>query len=327
MVTPSIIAEGPLIQEIWRANPWVSTKGMLVGINAGLGAGRFPFRNADNYWRWVALCEQSQLDSIWHSDRILSEHPFVESMSMMAALAGATRRIKFGMNSAVLSFRDPVMLAKQCATIDYISNGRLLPSFGIGGPRVPEFASGAFDGSARGKRANEALEVMSRLWSEDQVDYEGEFFKLSNASINPKPVQKHFPVWIGGNSAAAQMRTAKYGTGWLGGLSSVDTVAATVSGIKDALQVTGRHIADDHYGATIVFRFAEPAEKAKVFVPKVFEALSVVGDAHNILSLMNQYTAVGISKFVAIPLADNDEDMILQSQLFIDELLPVLGSL
>lgn len=297
-----------------------------MGINAGLGAGRFPFRDVDNYWRWVDLCEQSPLDSIWHSDRILSENVFVESMSMMAALAGATKRIKFGMNSAVLSFRDPVMLAKQCATIDYISNGRLLPSFGIGGPGVPEFVSGAFDGSARGKRANEALEVMSRLWCEDQVNYDGEFFKLSAASVNPKPVQKHFPVWIGGNSAAAQMRTAKYGTGWLGGLSSVVEVAETVSGIKKALEVTGRHIADDHYGATIVFRFAEPSEKAKVSVPKALKALSVIGDTHDILNLMNQYTAVGISKFVAIPLADNDEDMIQQSRLFIDELLPRLAS-
>lgn len=115
------------------------------------------------------------------------------------------------------------------------------------------------------------------------------------------------------------------GTGWLGGLSSVDAVAATVSGIKKALEVTGRHIADDHYGATIVFRLAEPADKAQVSVPNAFKALSVVGDADDILSLMNQYTAVGISKFVAIPLADNDEDMLQQSQLFIDELLPALA--
>ncbi len=296
-----------------------------MGINAGLGAGRFPFRNVDNYWRWVALCEQSQLDSLWHSDRILSESAFVECMSMMAALAGATKRIKFGMNSTVLSFRDPIMLAKQCATIDYISNGRLLPSFGIGGPEAAEFASGAYDRSARGKRANEALEVMSKLWSENHVDYEGEFFKFKDVSINPKPAQKRFPVWIGGNSAAAQMRTATFGTGWLGGLSSVDAVAATVNGIKEALKITGRQIADDHYGATFVFRFAEPAEKATVSVPKVFKALSVVGDASDIFQLMDQYIAVGISKFVAIPLADNDEDMLQQSSLFIDELLPLLA--
>ncbi|MFK7733298.1 MAG: LLM class flavin-dependent oxidoreductase [Pseudomonadales bacterium] len=297
-----------------------------MGISAGLGAGRFPFHSVDNYWRWVELCEKSTLDSLWHSDRILSEGAFTECMSMMAALAGATKRIKFGMNSTVLSFRDPVMLAKQCATIDYLSQGRLLPSFGIGGPDVPEFVSGAFQGSARGKRANEALEVMTRLWSEDHVHYDGEFFKLINASINPKPVQKHFPVWIGGNSRAAQMRTAKYGTGWLGGLSSVDAVAATVSGIKEALKITGRHIADDHYGATFVFRFAEPNEKTAVSVPKVFKALSVVGDANDIVSLIDQYIAVGVSKFVAIPLVENDDDMIRQSNLFINELLPLLAA-
>ena len=101
-------------------------------IAVGLGVMDFPFSSADAYWRWVAMCEDGGVDSVWQTDRLVSEKPFLECMSAMAALAGATKRLKFGMNVVSLGLRDPLLLAKQCATIDMLSNGRLLPGFGIG---------------------------------------------------------------------------------------------------------------------------------------------------------------------------------------------------
>jgi len=280
----------------------------------------------DNYWRWVELCEHSSLDSIWHSDRVVSRGDFMESITMMAALAGATKRIKFGMNSVVLSFRDPVMLAKQCATIDSISGGRLLPSFGIGADTAPEFEAAGFSTATRGKRANEALEVMTRLWSEDDVSFAGEFFTLKNASINPKPAQKNFPVWIGGTSEAAQRRTAKYGTGWISGVQSPERVGQVITGIKQCLLDTGRHIDDDHYGATMAYRFASGDDVKAVVVPESLKPLAAVGSAQDIKALMDRFVEAGASKFVAIPLARNDEDMLEQSELFIQHVLPLLHS-
>ena len=110
-----------------------------MSINAGTGILEFPFSSAKGYWEWVELCEQGGVDSIWISDRVISKEPVLECMSAMAALAGATRRIKFGMNVASVGLRDPLLLAKQCATIDFLSNGRLLPAFGVGSPRAPEW--------------------------------------------------------------------------------------------------------------------------------------------------------------------------------------------
>ena len=78
---------------------------------------------ADAYWRWVAMCEDGGVDSVWQTDRLVSEKPFLERMSAMAALAGATKRLKFGMNVVSVGLRDPLLLAKQCATIDMLSNG------------------------------------------------------------------------------------------------------------------------------------------------------------------------------------------------------------
>src|SRR5438477_496419 len=98
------------------------------------------------------------VDSIWQTDRIVSRQPFLESMTTMAALAGRTRRMRFGMNVVSLAFRDPVLLAKQCATIDVLSDGRLLPAFGIGSPLAPEWEALGTETKTRGRKSDECLE-------------------------------------------------------------------------------------------------------------------------------------------------------------------------
>ena len=92
---------------------------MTVGI--GVGLSRFPFAGAQGYWEWVQMCEESAVDSIWQTDRLVSAEPMLECLAAMAALAGATRRIRFGMNVASIALRDPLVTAKQCATIDFLS--------------------------------------------------------------------------------------------------------------------------------------------------------------------------------------------------------------
>jgi len=123
----------------------------------------FPFSGAAAYWRWVDLCEAGGVDSIWQTDRLVSPTPFLECMSVMAALAGRTRRIKFGVNVLSLAMRDAVLVARQCATIDFLSNGRLLPAFGIGSPLGPEWTTLNLDPKTRGRKTDEGLEVIRRL--------------------------------------------------------------------------------------------------------------------------------------------------------------------
>ena len=110
-----------------------------MSVAIGLGLMEFPFSGAGDYWRWVDLCEAGGVDSLWQTDRLVSQQPILECMAIMAALAGRTRRLNFGVNVVSLALRDPVLLAKQCATIDVLSEGRLLPAFGIGSPLGPEW--------------------------------------------------------------------------------------------------------------------------------------------------------------------------------------------
>lgn len=165
-----------------------------MSIAIGLGLMEFPFADAGGYWRWVDLCEAGGIDSLWQTDRLVCRQPILECMTTMAALAGHTRRIKFGMNVVSLDFRDPVLLARQCTTIDVLSDGRLLPGFGIGSPLAPEWQALGGDTAGRGARTDEALNVLTRLWHEETVDFEGRFFHLRGVSIAPRPAAGRFAV-------------------------------------------------------------------------------------------------------------------------------------
>ena len=183
-------------------------------VAVGVGLMEFPFSSAAAYWRWIDMCEAGGIDSMWQTDRLISREPILECMTALAAMAGRTRRLKFGMNVVSLALRDPVLVAKQCATIDVLSEGRLLPAFGIGSPMAPEWKALGLDTRSRGAKTDEGLEIIARLWREEKVDFQGTHYKLSGASISPKPVQPDLPMWIGGGSEAAIKRTARYGTGW-----------------------------------------------------------------------------------------------------------------
>ena len=164
-----------------------------MGVAVGLGIFEFPFSNATAFWRWVDLCEAGGVDSIWQSDRISGRQPVLECMSLMAALAGGTRRLKFGMFVASVGLRDPLLLAKQCATIDVLSDGRMLPAFGVGNPRSDDWRATATETKGAGRRADEALDIIAALWRGELVNFDGEFHQYREASISPLPVQKRFP--------------------------------------------------------------------------------------------------------------------------------------
>ncbi len=301
---------------------------MTIGI--GMGISRFPFDDASGYWSWVEQCETGRINSIWQTDRLISKEPMLECFSAMAAIAGATKRIRFGMNVASIALRDPVLVAKQCATIDMLSEGRLLPAFGLGSALSQDYKATGTATQRRGKKANEALELVSRLWTEDDVNFDGEFFQYTDASISPKPHNKRIPCWIGGSSEVAMKRTAKYGTGWLGGIDTPKQAGEMVRGIKAALKETGRSIDEDHYGATFSFRIGSadnPIARAAVAglearLKKSANDYVVVGDAVDVQRRIQAFLDEGCSKFVLIPMAQGNADMAEQTRLIINEVLP-----
>ena len=301
---------------------------MAVGV--GLGLADFPFSSANAYWEWVDLCEAGGVDSLWQTDRLVSPVPHLECMCSMAALAGRTRRMKFGMNVASLGLRDPLLTAKQCATVDFLSNGRLLPAFGVGSAVAPDWAATGRSPKGSGKIADEAMELVTRLWREDSVSFAGEFFQYENARIEPKPANKKIPFWVGGSSKPAIRRTAKFGTGWQAGQETADELPPVLDAIKAAVAAEGRSIDADHYGAGFYFRFggwedADLPKRTAAFAkrtgrdPKLHFA---VGGADDLLARIEGYANAGISKFILRPIGLTDADLIAQTQRLVEGVIP-----
>jgi probable F420-dependent oxidoreductase len=300
-----------------------------VSVAVGLGLMDFPFTGASDYWRWVDLCEAGGVDSLWQTDRLVSRQPILECMAAMAALAGRTRRLRFGMNVVSLALRDPVLLAKQCATIDVLSEGRLLPAFGIGSPLGPEWQALNIDTHTRGKVTDEALEIIARLWREDSVDFKGAHFSLKGASISPKPVQPDLPMWIGGGSEAAIRRTARYGTGWQAGGETPVDAGKVVAAIKKAVKEAGRTIDEDHYGAGFPFYFGSAGDGVVAAAKEAYAKRTgrdptnyfAIGDERAILERVAEYVAVGVEKFILRPVGP---DIMGQTRRLIEKVLPLV---
>jgi len=300
-----------------------------MGISAGLGIANFPFEDTRGFWRWVDLCEAGGVDSLWQSDRIISADPHLECMSVMAALAGGTKRIKFGMNVASLGLRDPVLTAKSCATIDVLSDGRLLPAFGVGSALSRDYVATNTPTQGRGNRSAEGLEIISRLWQETDVTFEGKYYQLDRATIAPRPVQNPLPLWVGGSAPAAVDRTARWGTGWQAGIESPLQVAPVIAAIKEALPKYNRTIDDDHFGAGFAFRFGDRDEPIIKRYEEMLQKrlnreptdLYAVGNS-DILALAAKFHRAGVHKFILRPIASDAEDMMLQTKLLIEQTLP-----
>src|SRR5262245_16197900 len=177
---------------------------------------------------------------------------------------------------------------------------------------------------------------MARLWAGERLTFEGEHYRYADARISPRPVQQPLPLWIGGSSPAAIRRTAKLGTGWLGGIQTPAQVAPVVAAIKKLGEESGRPVPEDHFGASFAFRlgpqdeslvsraFAQRARAAGAdFDPKSYFAL---GEASQVLERIAQYRATGVSKFVLIPLAQSESDLLEQTRRLAAEVIPVAHS-
>jgi len=303
-----------------------------MSIRIGVGMGLGSPMPAEQYWDFVQLCEARAIDSLWHSDQLL--RPSLEHMAMLAALATATKSLRFGMNAVVVSHRDPLVIAKECATIDYLAPGRLLPVFGVGDAADPMWKAIGRSPQGRGQRANEAIALIRRLLSEDNVTFQGEYFQYENVSIAPRPVRP-LPIWIGGESEAAIQRTAVLGDGWLGGLTAPKVAASVVARIKAELKNTGRRIDEDHYGVVLPFHIGGMEDPEVVSFRNAIRArrrdaaeasMIAVGDQAAIVNVFMQYVDAGISKFVAIPLASNGKEMQVQVQRLAEEICPRVES-
>ncbi|HWC04775.1 MAG TPA: LLM class F420-dependent oxidoreductase [Methylomirabilota bacterium] len=158
----------------------------------------------------------------------------------LAFVAGATSRIRLGTSVLVMPYYTPVMLAKQLATLDRVSGGRLDVGLGVGWSR-DEYDAVGVPYEKRGRRADEFLACLKAIWTEDPVEFHGEFYRVPRASVRPRPLQlPHPPITVGGYGLAAVRRAVTFGDGFAGGNVALDRVAPLVKELRTAAERAGR---------------------------------------------------------------------------------------
>src|SRR6185369_13739858 len=234
-------------------------------VRIGIAFGQWPLSEIapESIVDLVDHCEELDVDSIWLSDRLVSNRPLLEPVTFLSYIAGRLRNMKLGTSTLVLPTRNPVVLAKELATLDFISRGRLFPAFGLGGDDSTDLQAVGVNRKERAARADEMIALMRRLWTEGNVTFEGKFYSVKDVTITPRPWQKNgLPIWIGGRSQAAMRRTGRLGDGWLVSSITPAEVEAGVKSIRAYAAEAGRKVPEDHYGALIPFYFAASEEKA-----------------------------------------------------------------
>jgi probable F420-dependent oxidoreductase len=273
---------------------------MSVRLGVGLG-GRAAVNDFTQFGHMVDVLEELRFDSLWLSDRATGS---VDPLTALAFAAGRSRRLKLGTSTLVVPGRNPVLLAREMASLDALSGGRFLPVLGLGTPEPREHQAFGVRREERGRWFDEAVPLMRRLWREDSVTHTGPRFQINDVTINPKPVGR-MEVWIGGRTPREYDRAGRLAQGWLGSFQTPDEAGFARQLIEQACAKHGRSIDDDHYGMVLLYARDGISDPIRAFAERVRPDLAphelIPGGADGLTAMVGRYVANGITKFVLIP--------------------------
>jgi probable F420-dependent oxidoreductase len=212
-----------------------------------------PQATKDNLLQTATQAEKEGFDSVWTITRILwplkPQTPYgvtpdgslpteyqtvLDPLDVLTYVAANTSKISLGQCVIDMFFYTPIMLAKRYATLDILSQGRVIAGLGLGWSK-DEYQASNIPYANRGERAEEFLQVLKKIWSDDVVEFKGKYYNIPASKINPKPVQKPIPVYLGGFSPNTFSRIIRYDlNGWIGevGLRSLEDAENSIKSIR-----------------------------------------------------------------------------------------------
>jgi probable F420-dependent oxidoreductase len=281
---------------------------MSVRIGYGLGTAAARSPDASHFGALVQALEGHDFDSLWLSERIGGD--VVDPVVGLAYAAALTTRLKLGFSVMVLPGRNPALVAKELASIDCLSGGRLLPAFGLGAPNPREHQAFAVEPGQRAAWLEESLPLVRRLWREGRIDHDGARFHFHDVEVRPKPVGR-MEVWLGGAGERKLDRAGRLADGWLGSFATPDETGAARRAIEATARRNGRAIDPGHYGTIVLYtprRLDDAAVDALMLRRRGRPRVAiddVVAQGHDaVVPLLQRYVDNGITKFVLMPLHD-----------------------
>ncbi len=290
-----------------------------VKIGVGFGLWRLGMPTADTIIRVAERSEEWGLDSFWLSDHLLSPSPELDVIATLAILASRTTHIKLGPSVLLLNLRHPLMVAKSFATLDYYSRGRMVMAVGTGA-NLADYAACGIPTEGRGRRLDEGVEILRKVWTEPRVSHHGRYFNFDNVTIEPRPARRTnndsgtIDIWVGGKSEAALRRTAKMADGYFASFQTPEEFARNMAAIRTYAAEYGRANARIESGLILLCRMAESRARAKADMEPVLNSLgrgaaefanrTIYGSPQDIIERLAEYIALGLDKFVLWPVAE-----------------------
>ncbi len=308
---------------------------LLFGIGAPQVHTHLPV-DLEEIRRYIERAEALGFHSLWVQEQagLRAAAGALEGVSMLSYAAALTRRIRLGNAVFLINLRNPIQLAKSLASLDQLSQGRLIVGVGLGGVTRLYEAYG-LSPEHRVSRFVEALTLMKKLWTEENFTFEGKFWQLKNASLAPRPFQKpHPPVWFGANSPAALKRAVKHGSGFIGaGSSSSGDFKSKVQTVLSALAEAKKGSADFIIGKRVYLAVDRDRERAAKRLREWFglfygqadlaDRVAVWGSAEECVERLREIVAAGARLLLLNPVFD----MMEQMEVLASEVVPRVTSL
>jgi probable F420-dependent oxidoreductase len=284
--------------------------------------------------RFLIRAEELGFDSGWVLEQPIGAAPVLEPLALLAHAAAVTTRLRLGTAVILTPLRIPVELAKAMATVDQLSDGRLIAGLALGAWRDLYPALGLSPENRVG-RFEEAVRLIERLWTEDAVTYDGEFWQMTEARVEPKPVQRpRPPLWFGGNLAPAVERAARMADGWIGaGSAATEAFAAAHLGLQDALVVAGRDPATFDVAKRVYVAVDADRDRARSRLrewfglfyrnPDLADRVAVWGPAEACVEALAEVVRAGARTLVLNPVFDQLE----QAEALAADVVPALVDL
>lgn len=290
---------------------------MKIRFGVGLGADIGP----EHLTETVDHLEGAGVDSLWFSELVYSR--LVDPFVGMAVALARTTRLKVGTSVAVLPGRHPVLVAKQLASLAAIAPKRVLPVFGLRSALPAERDLFVVPEGKRAAVFDESLKLLRIALRDDDVDFSGDFFGVSEVRVLPKPTPP-LDIWIGGATAAAFRRIGALGDGWLGSFLTPAEAGQARRAIIAAAEEAGRDIEPDHYGINLAVGNGDLPAPVLAAIrkrrPDLDPSELVAADWPTLHRRLDDYIAAGLTKFVIRPAGDVSGSDFLEA--FVTELIP-----
>lgn len=222
---------------------------------------------------------------------------WLDPISTLTFVAGCTENLRLGTTVLILPYRLPLVTAKQLASLDVVSGGRLILGVGVGWMAEEADVLGMpFD--HRGARSNEQLEIFETLFRDGEPAYEGNYYRFPKVRFEPKPVQSPLPIWVGGATAAAFKRVARFGQGFHAAFQPLDVIEQEIVEVKHCCDDIGRDPAELTFSTRVYLDPGELMENEK----------SIAGNADQMQARIAELAAIGLTHVVLDPVAPGGVD-------------------